>query len=183
MILIGTALGLVVLNLVAAYFYVLPPGGTQKELRAESQNLRIQVRAARATAGRFERVAAKVQSGSVEATDFANRYFLPERTAYASVVAELQQMANVSGLKPREAAFTEEPVEGSADLSVMNVTENFEGTYDDLMKFLYQVDKSSSLLMLDTLQAAPQQHNNQVNASIRFQAIVRDDANDVAVQQ
>jgi hypothetical protein len=44
------------------------------------------------------------------------------------------------------------------------------------MKFLYQVDKSPLLLMLDTFQAAPQQHGNVVNASIRFQAVIRDDA-------
>ena len=46
----------------------------------------------------------------------------------------------------------------------------------DLMKFLYEADHSPMLIILDALTAAPQQRNNQINATIRFQAIVREPA-------
>jgi hypothetical protein len=167
---------LALLNLIALFFVVAPPGGTRRELRAQSDDLRHQIASASVSATRVERVAAKVQSGGTEAIDFAGTYFLPKRKAYDAVLSEGQRMARQSGVQAREAVFNEEPVEGSDDLSVMNVTANFEGTYDTLMQFLFQVDRSPMLLMLDTLQAAPQQHGAQVNASIRFQAIVRDDA-------
>lgn len=181
-VLVATTLGLLALNAVVAYFYVDPPGGTQRELRAESESLKVQLRSAAASTTRFENVAAKVQSGSTEAVDFAKRYFLPKRVAYDAVLTELQRMAKESGLVTREKVFTEEPIEGSADLTLLNVTANFEGSYDNLMKFLYQVDKSPSLLILDTLQASPQQHGGQVNTSIRFQTIIRDEAGE-GVQQ
>jgi hypothetical protein len=42
------------------------------------------------------------------------------------------------------------------------------------MKFLYEADRSPMLLILDRLQAAPQQKNNQINTQIRFQAVVRE---------
>jgi hypothetical protein len=41
---------------------------------------------------------------------------------------------------------------------------------------LHEVDRSPMLLMLDTLQAAPQQHAGQLTTSIRFQAVVRDES-------
>jgi hypothetical protein len=177
MTLFFAAAGLLLLNLIALFLYLAPPGGTQRELRAESESLKVQLRAARTGTARVESVAAKVQSGSIEASDFGKRYFLRKRLAYDAVLSELQRMAEESGLKSREAVFAEEPIEGSTDLSVMNATANFEGPYESLMKFLYQVDKSPMLLMLDTLQAAPQQRGGVVNASIRFQAIIRDDSN------
>lgn len=180
--LLSVGFALVLLNLVALYFYLDPPGGTQKELRAESESLQVQLRSASATTTRFERVAAKVQSGSVEADQFAKQYFLPKRLAYDAVITDLQRMAKDSGLTWREGAYTEDDVDGSVDLKVLNITANFEGNYASLMKFVYLVDKDPSLLMLDTLQAAPQQHSQQVNISIRFQTIMRDDSAEGASQ-
>lgn len=173
--LLGVMIALLGFNLGAVYFYLDPPGGTRKELRAQSESLRVQLRTEALKTQRFERVADRVQSGSIEARDFAGHYFLPRRQAYDAVISDLQRMAKESNLTWREAAYTEEAVEGSDDLNVLNVTANFEGPYDDLMKFLYQVDKSPALIILDTLQAAPQQHGQVVNTSIRFQTIVRDE--------
>ncbi|MBV8817636.1 MAG: hypothetical protein JO022_04710, partial [Acidobacteriaceae bacterium] len=120
-------------------------------------------------------VANKVQVGSTQSNDFEAKYFLPKRLAYAALIAEIQRMAKASGLQQRDAVFSEEPVEGSVDLSVLNVTANFEGTYESLIHFLYEEDRSPMLLMLDTLTAAPQQHGNQINTSIRFQNIVTEE--------
>ena len=162
-------------NLAALLFYIAPPGGTRKELSEQVQQTRLQIAAARMGATRLKNVAGKVQSGSAEATSFQAQNFLGKRAAYDAVISEIQRMAKASGIQEREAVFSEEPIEGSADLSLLNITSSYQGTYDNLMHFLYESDKSPMLLMLDTLQAVPQHHGGQINASIRFQAIVRED--------
>jgi hypothetical protein len=163
-------------NAVLLFLYFAPPGGTRQDLLEESQQTRRQIAFTRAGSARLRSVSAKVQLGSEQAVDFQSKYFLPKRVAYDQVISEIQRMAKESGAQPREGVFSEEPVEGSPDLSILNVTSSYQGSYDNLMRFLYQADKSPMLLMLDTLQAAPQQRGQQINASIRFEAIIREEA-------
>jgi hypothetical protein len=115
-----------------------------------------------------------VQSGSQEAAGFEAKYFLPKRAAYVAVVEEIQRMAKVSDLQERDGVYSDEPIEGTADLSLLNMQANYEGSYTSLMKFVNEVDHSPMLLMLDALTASPQQRSGQIAATIRFQAIVRE---------
>jgi hypothetical protein len=170
----GTALAL--LNGIALFLYLSPPGGTRRELMQQSQQIRDQIALTARQATRLKNTASKVQSGSVESAAFETRYFLPKRLAYVAIVEEIQRMAKASGIDERDAAFSEEPIEGTADLTLLTDTANYEGSYSSLMKFLYEADHSPMLLMLDGLAAAPQQKNGQINTSIRFQAIVREPA-------
>ncbi len=166
---------LVVMNAVAFYLFVAPPGGTRRELTRQSEQLRSEIASAKARASRLKNVSAKVQLGGTESADFEGKYVLPKRMAYGTVIAEIQRMAKTSGLQERDAAYNEEPIEGSADLNLLNSTASYEGSYDNLKKFLYEVDHSPMLIMLENITAAPQQRGNQINASIRFQAVIRDD--------
>ncbi len=165
---------LALLNGIALFFYLDPPGGSRKELGQQSLQVRNQILSRRTKAVRLKTAAAKVQLGNTESAAFESKYFLPKRTAYATVIAELQRMAKDSGLQARDAVFTEEPIEGTSDLSILNSTANYEGPYTSLMKFLYEVDLSPMLLMLENLQAAPQQKSGQIATSIHFQAIVQE---------
>lgn len=167
---------LALLNGVGLFLYFDPPGGSRAELQAQSQSVRMQVTSARAQARRLETVSNKVQLGSVESTSFESKYFLPRRQAYSTVLAETQRMAQVAGLTARDAVFSEEPIEGTDDLSLLNMTANFEGPYSSLTRFLYEADKSPMLLMLDAMTASPQQKAGLITASIRFQAIIREPA-------
>jgi Tfp pilus assembly protein PilO len=166
---------LVVLNAVAFYLYIAPPGGTKAELTGQSEHLKNEIASEKVRATRLKTVSAKVQLGGNESAQFEGAYVLAKRTAYAAVIAEIQRMAKVSGLQERDAVYNEEPIEGSADLNLLNSTANYEGTYENLKKFLYEVDHSPMLIMLENITAAPQQKGNQINTSIRFQAVIRDD--------
>ncbi len=166
---------LAIANAVALYWYLAPPGGTQNDLQEQSRQIRRQIASTRLGATRLRVVSSKVQTGGEQGVDFQTKYFLPKRIAYSQIISEVQRIARESGVQPREGVLSEEPVEGSPDLSILNYTSSYEGTYDNLMRFLYQADKSPMLLMLDTLQASPQQKGQQINASIRFQAIIREE--------
>ncbi len=167
---------LLLLNLVAVYLYLSPPGGSRQDLELESLQVRTQILAAQTQAAKIRALASNVQAGSNQAADFTTKYFLPKRIADVAVYEEIRRMAEASGIQERDAGWSEEPIEGTADLTLLNVTANYQGTNADLMKFLYEADHSPMLLILDALTAAPQQRNNQINTAIRFQAIVREPA-------
>lgn len=167
---------LLALNLVALYLFLSPPGGSRQELELESIRVRSQILAAQVQTAKMRALATNVQAGSSQAAEFSTKYFLPKRAAYVAVFEEIQRMAKASGIQERDAGWSEEPIEGTADLTLLNITANYQGSNADLMKFLYEADRSSMLVILDALTAAPQQRNNQINTAIRFQAIVREPA-------
>jgi Tfp pilus assembly protein PilO len=167
---------LVLMNAVALYLYFLPPGGSRRDLITEIQQVRHEIGAARAKAVRLKTVSDKVQTGSSQSSDFQTKYVLPERLAYGILITEIERMVKDSGLQERDAVYSKEPIEGTADLTLLTSAANYEGTYENLKKFLYEVDHSPLLIMVDTIQATPQQKGNQINTNIRFQAVIRDDA-------
>lgn len=173
--LIGAMLAL--LNGVALFLYLVPPGGSRKELAEEQLAVRKQLASARARTQRLRTVAAKVQVSSAQSSGFEAKYFLPKRAAYQTVLGEIQDMAKISGLQERDSIYMEEPIEGASDVSLLNITASYEGSYQSLMRFLFEIDHCPMLLMLENLQAAPQQKGGQINTSIRFQAIIQEDAN------
>jgi Tfp pilus assembly protein PilO len=167
---------LAVLNAVALFLYLFPPGGTREELAQQSVQLRHRITAARLQSRLLETTSAKVQAGSSQAASFQTAYFLPKRTAYEKVIEEIQRMAKASGMQERDVVYSEEAIEGTADLSLLNATANYAGSYGNLMRFLYEADRSPMLLMLDSLNASPQPKSGEINTAIRFQAIVVEDA-------
>jgi Tfp pilus assembly protein PilO len=170
---------LAVLNLVALFLYWNPPGGSRSELTAESRQLHTSIAAAGRQSLRLKNVSRQVQQGSEQAVGFEERYIFSKRQAYESILAEIQRMAQAASLAERDGQWTEEPIEGTADLSLLTNTVNFEGSYASLMHFLYQVDRSPKLLMLDTLTATPQK-GGQVTAQVRFQAVIREEPSGAA---
>jgi hypothetical protein len=170
-------------NCLALFFYLAPPGGSRRELANESLSVRNQIILARAHTTRLSNVAAKVTVGNTQSGDFELKYFLPKRMAYAAVLTEIQRMARAAGFQERGAVYTEEPIEGTPDLDILNCSANYEGTYEALQRFLYEVDHSQMLLMLENLQAAPQQKGGQINALIRFQAVMQEEPPSAGMQQ
>jgi Tfp pilus assembly protein PilO len=167
---------LALLNGVALFLYLDPPGGTKRELASESLRVRNEITATQTNAVRLKRVTANVQTGNRQSSTFEEIYFLPRRAAYQRVIGELQRMAAASGLQEGDRVYSEEPIEGTADLTLLNISaNNYQGTYENLVHFLYEVDKSPMLLMLDTLMASPQQTGGRINASLRFQAIIQEE--------
>jgi hypothetical protein len=161
-------------NIMALFFYLVPPGGSREELAEQTIQLRRQIVATRGQSTRIRTTALKVETGGGQASDFEAKYFLPKRLAYVTVVGEIQRLAKASGLQERDSVNTEEPIEGTADLSLLTASANLEGSYANLMRFLNETDHSPMLLMLDALTAVPQSKSGEINATMRFQAIVRE---------
>jgi Tfp pilus assembly protein PilO len=167
---------LVVLNAVALFLYLAPPGGSRHQLVEQEDSIRRNIQTHRISTERLKTVSAKVQLGGEETDQFARKYFLPDRTAFATLMGELLRMSNAAGLHEGQRTYTQEPIEGTDDLTLLTINANYQGNYADLMKFLDQVDHSDQLLILDTLTATPQQQGTGVlNVVTRFLAVIQED--------
>jgi len=176
------AIALVVLNLPALWMVLRPPGGSPADLQAELSDLRAQVRQNRDLLTRSRSLATRIESGRTGGQKFVSKYFLDRRTAASEIAEELVEDAKEAGITLRDAAYPSEPVEGSDNLSMMTVSANFEGSYADLIHLLDRIDKSSRLLIIDSLQATPQQGSGRLNIGLRFNVFVREEGNNLVAE-
>jgi hypothetical protein len=160
-------------NLAGAWLVLRPPGGSPDELRAELSSMRAQVVQQRNLLARSRLLSTRVETGRAQDQRFMSQYFLDQRTAASTVAAGLIDNAKEAGVKLKDAAYPTEPVEGSDSLSMMTVSANFEGNYPDLIHLLDRIDKSSRLVLIESLQAVPEQGSNRLNISLRFNVFVR----------
>lgn len=165
---------LVAINLVAAYFVFRPPGGSPEELRAEVRDLTTQLRQKKTVLERTRVFVSKIQSGRQQGDQFLEQYFLPSGKAYSIVLSELIDLAKDAQMKPKESNWGVEPIEGSDTLSTMTISLNLEGTYPQLIHFINELDKSSRLLIVESLQATPQSAG-PLNVVLKLQTYVRQD--------
>ena len=171
-VILGT---LVAANLVAAGLVLFPPGGSPESLENQLQQLQSQATAKRATLALTKQHAASVENGRAEGDKFLATYFLPRRTAYSTLIGEVEAAAAASKIKSRERSYNLEPIEGSDTLSMMTITANFDGAWRDVLTFVHTLDQSPRLMIIESLNTAPQQGSSTLSVSLKINAFVRED--------
>jgi hypothetical protein len=172
-IVLGT---LVALNLIAAGFVLFPPGGSAEQMEQQLAALQSQVASQSKKLETTRQHVGAVEKGRSQGDQFLAGYFLSRRSAYSTLLGELGEAAQQSQIKAREHSYATEPIEGSDTLSMMTITGNYEGTYKDLMNFVHQVDQSPGLMIIESLNAAPQAGSNMLSVSLKIDTFVREDA-------
>lgn len=165
---------LLLLNLIALWLVISPPGGSVAELEQQAASLQSQAALKKAALEKTRAHAQKVAQARADETNFQAQYFTDRRIASSTFVAELVKSAKDAGIKAKEHLFVFDPVEGSDTLSMMTITGNYEGTYADLVHFINRLDRSSRFLILDSLAAAPQQSGGLLNVTVKLNAFVKD---------
>lgn len=165
-----------VANLVAAWFVIRPIGGSPQQLRQQAAELNNEIRQKRGLADRTGVLVSKIHTGRVEGDQFMAKFFLPRRNAYSLIVAELNDLAGQAKITPKESAFAIQPVDGSDTLLMMQVSANFEANYQDLIRFVNLLDKSNRLLVVESLNATPQQGGSKLNIMLKLDTFVTEDA-------
>lgn len=162
-------------NLVAFYFVIRPLGGSAQDLQQQSVEMRAAIRQQQSTLDRTRLLTGKIESGRAEGDKFMGDYFLPRRTAYSTIMAELNNLAGETKMTPRDSAWGLDAVEGSDTLDMMQISANFEGQYKDLIQFINLLDKSNQLLIVESLNATPQQSGGRLNVNLKLDTFVRED--------
>src|SRR3954447_13942705 len=119
---------LLILNLIAAYFWLYPPGGSPRELEQQITDLRAQVLQRNLLLRQTRTHAGTIERGRGEGTQFMNAYFMNARVASSTIVDELSQTATQTKITPKEHSLQVEDVEGSDTLKMMSINGNYEGT-------------------------------------------------------
>ena len=166
---------LIFANLVAGYFVIRPIGGSPQELREQAAAMRNQIQQQQAALDRTSSLSSKIESGRNEGDQFMSKYFLPRRTAYSTIMADLNDLAGQTKVTPKEGAYAIEPIEGSDTLEMMQLSVNYEATYPDLIRFVNLVDKADRLLVVESLNATPQQIGAKLNIMLKLDTFVRED--------
>jgi hypothetical protein len=169
-VLLGT---LVAANLIAAGLVMWPIGGSAEELEIQRVKLTQQVRDQTTSLDRTRLNTAAVEKGRHEGDAFLGEYFLKPRTAYSTLLVELMGAANQSKIVPREHTYSVEPIEGSDTLSMMVISGTYDGSYTDLLRFVNAIDRSQRLLIIESLNAVPQQNAGKLSVSMKLNTFVR----------
>jgi hypothetical protein len=169
-VLLGTLLAA---NLIAAGLVMWPLGGSAEELEIQRVKLTQQVRDQTISLDRARLNTAAVEKGRHEGDAFQNEYFLKPRTAYSTLLVELMAAANQSKIVPREHTYSTEPIEGSDTLSMMVISGTYDGTYTDLLRFVNAIDRSQRLLIIESLNAVPQQNAGKLSVTMKMNTFVR----------
>ena len=165
---------LVLLNLVAAYFVLRPPGGSPDDLAAAANIATSDLHTKKTTLDRTRLLMTKIKDGRKQGDAFLTKYFLPAGKACSTVYADLIDLAKAAQVTARESSYSMEPVEGSDTLSMMTVTQALEGTYSNLIRFVNALDKSDRLLIVESLSASPLA-SGSLSVLLRLQTYVRED--------
>lgn len=166
--------GLAALNVIAAVVVFRPWEGSPEDLRRELASLEQQLRQRQETLERTKALVGKIEKARAEGDRFMDQYMLNRRTAYSTIVGELDRIGAESGVKPKETQFAVEPIPGSdGSLGMMTITSNFEGTYSNLTKLINLIDRSPRFLIIESVQAAPQPSGTIVNLTVKLHAFLR----------
>ena len=166
---------LIAANLVAGYFVIRPIGGSPADLRQQELEMRTQIHQQQGILDRTKTLAGKIEVGRGEGDKFMNKYFLPRRTAYSTIMSDVNDLASQSKVTAKESSNSIEEVEGSDTLQRMQVTANFEGTFENLIHFVNLLDKSNRLMIIESLNATPQQDGKRLNVMLKLDTFIRED--------
>jgi hypothetical protein len=168
--------GALVLANLAAYFLLVKPvgGGSASDLEAQLANLQMQVKRQQFSLRSSRDLVTKMEGARSEHDRFMQTYFMDRRTMSSTILTEIKNSAAAAGLIPKEHSFGFEPIEGTENLGMMTITANYEGAYPDLFKFVNLIDRSQRFLIIDNIQAAPQQSGGKLVARFKINAFVRE---------
>ncbi len=166
-------------NLAAAVVAFKPFGGGVDDLRRERQQLQQQLAQMQAQVNRARSIAAKVQTARAEGDKFLDDYVTDRRVVTSSVVSDLTQMAKDAGISLLPTTLSIEPIEGSDTLSMVTINAGCAGTYANLVKFVNLIDRSNRFLIIESLNAVPQQNGPNLNVALKIDTFIKEHPGDV----
>ena len=165
---------LVLANLAAFFFLVQPVGGSASDLETQLANLQMQIKRQQLSLRTARDLVGKMEGARGEHDRFMATYFMDRRTMSSTILSEIKNSAATAGLVPKEHSFAFEAIEGTDNLGMMTITANYEGAYADLVKFVNLIDRSQRFLIIDNIQAAPQQQGGKLTSRFKINALVRE---------
>lgn len=160
-------------NLAAAVIAFRPLGGSGDDLRRQQAQLELQLGRLQARLAETRKLADKVEMARKQGDDFVTRYMTDRRTTNSTVFEELDRIAQEAGIKVRDRNVELNPIEGSDTLEMMTITAGYEGTPASLEKFINLIDKSPRFLIIESMNAAPQQGGQMLTVTLKLDTFTK----------
>jgi Tfp pilus assembly protein PilO len=176
-VLVRAALGLLlVANLAAAMFAFHLFGASPEALEQELVVAQSQRLAAQNRLNRSRTLTGNIDRGRKESETFQTSYLTTRRHTYSTIISEIRQAEKTAGMNVKEETLAPlDPIDGSDDLSMMTVSINVEGGYNQLVKFVNIIDRSPRFLIIESMQASPQPKGDVLSVNIKINAFIKDD--------
>jgi len=160
-------------------FYVLavrPAKLGEYELEARNAALAAQVQNLRATTEVVQARARLIEKAEADGSSLVEEIALPRQSAFSALLTELGAAAAQAGIEIRETSYAVEPLDGNEQYGSLAVNASLRGRYDNLVQFLYQLDRSSVFFVIGSLGATPRSDGNlnELQVNMRFDTLVRD---------
>jgi type IV pilus assembly protein PilO len=163
-------------NLVAAGFAFHLFGSSPEALNRQLVAASAQLQAEQVRLNRSRLLAANIGKGKTESDTFLASYFTTRRHTYSTIISEITETAKTAGMKAQDVTIAPlDPIEGSADLSMMTISVNFEGGFAQFVKLINMIDRSPRFLIIESMQAAPQPKGDVLNTNLKLNAFIKDD--------
>ena len=158
---------LAALALLDAGLYLLavrPARLGEREARARIERLTEQVAATRRGIQDAVAAAERVDDAEASGDALVQEIALSRQHAFSALLTELG------------AAATESGIEGSENYGILAINANFRGRYENLVKLLYELDRSELFFIIGSLGATPRDDSgsNELQINMRFDTFVRD---------
>jgi Tfp pilus assembly protein PilO len=161
-------------NIAAAVIAFKPFGGSAEDLQRERADAARRLAQLQARLAQTRQLVGKVELARREGDDFLAKYFTDRRTTYSTIIEELDRTAQAAGLKLRNYNGELNEIEGSDTLQMMSLNTAYEGDYASLEKFINLLDKSPRFLIVDSMNATPQQNGQTLTITLRLLTFVKE---------
>ena len=164
---------LLVANLAAAAIAFHPFGGSPEDLARELESKQFQLTQNLQHLKHTRDLVGKVEQAKLEGDKFLDQYTMKRRTAFSTLIGEVNRMAVDSGMKPKESSYVLDPVAGSETIEQLTISSNYEGSYASLTKFVNMLDRSPRFLIIESMQATPQP-SGVLGVNVKLDTFVRE---------
>lgn len=160
-------------------FYVLavrPAKLGEYELESRNTALAAQVQKSRASTEAVQARAELIETAQADGNGLVEEIALPRQSAFSALLTELGAAATQAGIEIRETSYAVEPLDGNEQYGNLAVNASLRGRYDNLLQFLYQLDRSQVFFVIRSLGATPRSDGNlnELQINMRFDSLVRD---------
>ncbi len=176
-VVVRLALGVLLLaNLVAAAFAFHLIGDSPDALNQQLAGALADRQTSQSRLNRSRALAGNVEKGKGEGERFLSTYMTTRRYTFSTIIGEINETSKASGMKMQDATIAPlDPIEGSEDLDMMTISVNFEGGYNELVKFVNLLDRSKRFLIIESLTVTPRPKGDVLAVNVRLNTFVKDD--------
>ena len=135
-------------------FFAFQPSALQA---GELERLRIERKGRKESVDRLKRIESSLVESARRGDEFYEVRFLPASTGFATIMEEVDKIANSTGVRKGSVAYTPTEMKDHPGLETVEIDTSVDGDYSKMVRFINQLEQSKLFLIVDSLGVASSQ--------------------------